>query len=312
VAVDREPPLPPEADERPGIALTSWIRATARLLADAGIPNPRSEARCLASHVLGLPLSRLLADVDRVLAPGEQGELDRLAALRARRIPLQHLTGSTGFMGLEIDVSPGVLVPRPDTETLVEAALDFLAARAASRPGLLRFLDIGTGTGCVAAALSFHLRQRGIRHEALASDTSPEALALAARNLARLDLAETVRLVHADLFPPETLALDLVVSNPPYIPTPALDGLMPEVALHDPRSALDGGPDGLDILRRIVALAPDRLLPGGALMLEHGAEQAPSVASLLEDQPGFGSARMIRDAGGLPRITLALRGKEIP
>jgi release factor glutamine methyltransferase len=213
-----------------------------------------------------------------------------MVARRARREPLQHILGTQEFMGLEFAVTPAVLVPRHDTEVLVTEASK-LAAPAA------RILDIGVGSGCIAVALAASLPQA----EVWGVDKSPEALALAGRNAALHGVRVT--LFEGSLFEPfPDQRFDLIVSNPPYIPTGDLENLQPEVRDFEPRSALDGGADGLDFYRLIIPAAPDHLSLDGWLLFEVGIGQAEAVQALFEKTGRFGGLFTAKDPNGVDRV----------
>jgi release factor glutamine methyltransferase len=212
----------------------------------------------------------------------EQQELDGIrekVQQRATRIPLQHIIGSVSFRGVELEVSPDALIPRPETELLVD-----LATRSLRQQGTQsqKILDIGTGTGCLAIALALEHTNATL----WATDISQGALALARRNAVKNGTNDRIGFVLSDLFRelPTDLSFDLIVSNPPYIPTREIDRLQPEVRDHDPRLALDGGEDGLQLYRSIANEASGWLKPSGALVLEFGDDQAPKVQSILEKQ----------------------------
>jgi release factor glutamine methyltransferase len=245
------------------------LAETAAMLGAAGIEAPAREARLLLLHALGRPGGALLDRSEAVLAPA----LPALVARRAAREPMALILGRQGFWTLELEVSPHTLIPRADSEAIVEAALEACAAPR-------RMLDLGTGTGCLLlAVLSERPGAWG-----LGIDLSPQAAALAARNARAAGLADRAAFLAADWAAPIAPAarFDLVLSNPPYIPTPDLAGLMPEVAGHEPSRALDGGPDGFAAYRRIVAALPALLAPGGVAVLEAGLGQAQGIAALGE------------------------------
>lgn len=262
------------------MTLREAVRDARRHLAAAGVPSPDYDARALAAHALRIPLTQLPLHERRLLTADEQAALDALVAGRGRREPLQYLTGVTGFYGREFRCDRRALIPRPDTETVVELALEL-----ARELGLTRIADLGTGTGIIAATLAAELPAARI----LATEISEEALALAAENLAALGVAARVTLargrwleaVHAAGWADE---LEMVVSNPPYIRPDAWDALMPEIREHEPPEALVGaGEDGLGAYREIVAGC--RELPGlRAVVFEVGDEQAAEVAELLSTE----------------------------
>jgi release factor glutamine methyltransferase len=236
----------------------------------------------------------LYVEPARRLTAAETAHYRELIERRARREPLQYLLGWEDFHGLRLAVTPDVLVPRPETEGLVEWVLEVLA----DRPDPV-MADLGTGSGAIACAVASRLP----RAEVLAVELASGALAVASRNVRELGLSERVRLLAGDLFAPLgslSASLDLVVANPPYLPSAVIGSLPPEVSRHEPRAALDGGPDGLGVIRRIVAGAPPVLKPGGWLLMEIGEEQAGPIASLMAAE-GFSGIRARRDLNGVER-----------
>ena len=266
-------------------------------LRGAAIEAPRLEARRLLAHVLNTSEEALLRD-PRALVPADKAA--HFAALLARRIahePFAYLTGRVGFWTLDLEVSPATLIPRADSESLVEAALE---ARTDKRAPL-SVLDLGTGTGALLlAVLSEFPAASG-----LGVDLKPEAAALAARNAARLALTDRARFLAGDWAAALAGRFGLVLCNPPYIESAAIAGLMPEVARHEPASALDGGADGLDAYRRIIADLPRLLVPRGVAVLELGAGQQAAVAALAK-VAGLTPEACRADLGGVPRA-LVLR-----
>ncbi len=271
------------------------VRAARRRLP----PALSGEAELLVAAALGLDRAQVLAFPERAVDAAAARRCLAWIGRRAAGAPLAYLTGRREFWGLELEVTPATLVPRPETETLVAAAL---ARLPAGRPA--RVADLGTGSGAVALAIA---RERP-EAELLATDRSEAALAVARRNAARLGLAR-VRFRAGDWCaalagePP----FDLIVANPPYVALgdPALraDGVR-----HEPRAALAAGPDGLDAIRRIVHCAPAHLAPGGWLLLEHGACQGAAVRALLARR-GLVAVETLRDLAGLERVTGARRGE---
>ncbi|MEM6314128.1 MAG: peptide chain release factor N(5)-glutamine methyltransferase, partial [Planctomycetota bacterium] len=263
-----------------------------------GIDAPRLSAEMLLGHVLGLRRIELYTDHDRPLI---DDELDRFRALVKRageHEPIQYLVGSTSFFGLEFAVTKGVLIPRPDTEVLVEEALQHL--RAAEEP---RVLDLCTGSGCVAIALASRLPKVRVT----AVDIAEKAVELARRNVETHALGERVEVYAGDMFAPVAGQMfDAIVANPPYIARDQLAGLDRNVRDHEPMLALDGGPDGLDPHRAILASASDHLRPGGLLALEIAFDQEQSALALAEGFPSFTDRRIVRDLANRPRV-LALR-----
>lgn len=260
------------------MTLREAVRAARERLAEAGVQSADYDARALAAHVLRTPLTQLPLHERRLLTADEQAALDALVAGRARREPLQYLTGVTGFYGREFRCDRRALIPRPDTETVIELALEL-----ARELKITRIADLGTGCGIIAATLAAELPEARV----LATDISGEALALAAENLAGLGLEGRVALAHGRWLGAVHAAgwvddVEMVVSNPPYIRPDARDALMPEIREHEPREALLGAEtDGLGAYREIIAGC--RQLPRlRAVVFEVGDGQAAAVAELLK------------------------------
>jgi len=285
--------------------LLEW---TNQFFAKKDVDAPRLSAELLLSHTLNLSRIKLYTEYDRPLAPAELGKYRDLVKRAGEQEPIAYLTGTAHFFNLEFDVGPGVLIPRPDTETLVENVLQ--AAR--NEPGLAtpRVLDLCTGSGCVAAAVAKHLKNATVT----AIDVSPRAVELATKNLERLGLADRVTVLHGDLFAPlagsaaEAAPFDVIVSNPPYIPTGQIAALDRNVRDYEPREALDGGPDGLALHRRILAEGSDRLVPGGRVYLEIGHDQGDAARALAGGYETFERVQILKDYGGRDRV-LAARKK---
>ncbi|HEY4250632.1 MAG TPA: peptide chain release factor N(5)-glutamine methyltransferase [Roseomonas sp.] len=268
----------------------------------AAIEGPRAEARLLLGEAMAVPPEALLRDARAAVPPDAAS---RFASLLRRRLagePMAHLLGRRGFWTLDLAVSPATLIPRPDSETLVEAALEALPDRQAP----LRLLDLGTGTGALLlAVLAEYPHGFGI-----GIDIVPEAVALARANAARNGLAGRAAFLAGDWAAAIQGRFDLVLSNPPYIESAAIPGLMPEVARFEPLSALDGGADGLDAYRHLVAKLPDLLAPGGLAILELGAGQAAAVAALAGQaglEPGLAKPDLAGIARALPLRLAACR-----
>jgi release factor glutamine methyltransferase len=270
-------------------------------LTAAGIDNARFEARLLLARASGLTIEQLIArGRDEAPAAVVEGVRD-LTARRVRREPMAYILGEREFWGLPFKVTPAVLVPRPDSETVIEAALELLPERR--HPW--RILDLGVGSGCLLLTLLREFSQaRGV-----GIDASAEALAVAQANAHALGVANRATLVAGDWREPawaEKLGgpFDLVVSNPPYIPSAAIDGLMPEVARFEPRQALDGGADGLVAYRTIAAEASKLVTSGGWLAVEVGEGQAPETAALF-GAAGLAARVPWKDLGGIERVVAA-------
>jgi release factor glutamine methyltransferase len=274
--------------------------ARARLRA-AGIDPAEADldARVLARHVLGWDAVRLLADGQIPPPAGFAPAYDALVGRRARREPIAYITGQQEFFGLTFDVTPAVLIPRPETERVVEAAL----ARFPDRDAPLAAADLCTGSGCVAIALAVERQGWTVT----ATDVSADALAVASLNARRHGVAGRVRLVEGDLLGGLPGSFDLIVSNPPYVADGLRTTLPPEVRDHEPAVALFAGADGLDVVRRLVADAGGRLHPGGALIVEIGFGQAGAVADLLSSAPLLRFVAIEPDLQGIPRTAVALR-----
>lgn len=258
-----------------------------------GIDSPRLTAELLLAHVLGVDRVRLYVEFDRPLDEAERAGFRELVRRRAEREPTYYLTGTRLFFGRPFHVDQRVLIPRPETEHLVDAAL----AHLVEGQGGGDVLDLCTGSGCVGLTI---LAERP-RARLCATDLSPEALAVARRNARALGVEERVDFLEGDLFAPVSgRRFDLVVANPPYVPRAEIAGLAPEVR-REPAIALDGGEDGLDLLRVIVARAPQFLNPGGALCLEIGEGQGAALIGAMSDA-GFEAPWVERDLAGLDRV----------
>lgn len=245
---------------------------TARLAA-ADVLDPRREAASLVGYAVNRQRSFLIAHPEYELSPAELAALESVLLRRENREPFQYITGKQEFWGLDFSVAPGVLIPRPETEILVEAAIEVL--RPLQRP---TFVEAGVGSGCISISILHSVPTSS----AIATDLSDTALALTASNAHEIGVAHRLELRKADLFGGVAGNFDLVVSNPPYIPDRDVLELQAEVRDFEPHSALAGGPDGLDIVRRIVADARHILRCGGVLMLEIGAGQAAAVEQLFD------------------------------
>lgn len=266
------------------------LQSTADFLTGRGIEGGRRDADLLLGQVLQLDRVGLYLNFERPLIAAELDAYRELIRRRVAREPLQYILGETEFWSLALTVSPAVLVPRADTEVLVEEALTRL-------PDTGRILDIGTGSGAIVIALA-HERPEA---SCVAIDIDPAALAVARANAARHALDGRIVFDTGDLFQLAAGTFDLIVSNPPYIPAADLTGLMPEVRDYEPRRALDGGADGLDAYRALTRQAPERLSAGGWLLVEVGIDQADAVRELFTSA-GFSDIFVRADYGGIDRV----------
>ncbi len=259
-------------------------------LADKGVENARLEAEWLLCAVLDLDRVALYVNFDKPLSAAELAAYRAMVGRRAKREPLQYILGSQEFMGLDFEVTPGVLIPRHDTEVLVTEGV-----KRGKQAGTI--LDIGVGSGCIAVALAKALPLAVV----WGIEKSAEALALAQRNIEKNGVKVT--LFEGSLFEPfDGQRFDLIVSNPPYIPTAELDTLQPEVRDFEPQPALDGGKDGLDFYRLIIPAAPEHLNPGGWLLFEVGTEEAEPVQKLFETTGQFAELFTAKDPAGIERV----------
>jgi len=259
-----------------------------RRLGEAGIDSPRAEARLLLAHVLGVSREATLSAQP---TPEQAAAYAAAIARRAARDPFAYITGRKEFWSLEFEVGPGVLVPRPDTETLLEEAIRLTPDRGAS----LRIADLGAGSGAIlCAALTEFPNAAGVGFE-----SSPQAFGYASRNAAQL-IGARAQIIEAD-WDTATGPFDLVFSNPPYIPSATIESLDPDVARFEPIAALDGGPDGLQAYRALGRLLPRILALGGHALLEIGIGQAGAMGTLF---PGLELVRIAPDLGGIPRCVV--------
>ena len=294
--------------------------ATTRLRT-AGSETARLDAELLLGWAIGADRTAIVAHRDAPVGADAQARFEAAVARRAAGEPVAYIRGIKEFHGLAFAVDPRSLIPRPETEALVDAALVEVMARLTARPGEaggdqvaggrdpIRVADIGTGSGAIAVALAVALRKRrvsmGRNVTIAATDVSPEALDLARENAVGHAAADGMRFIDADLLPPVLpdggAPFDIVLANLPYVRTAAIAGL-PIAASFEPRLALDGGPDGLDVVRRLLALLPDALAPDGVALLEIGADQGEAApTAVAEILPGWG-ASVEPDLAGLPRV----------
>ena len=319
------------------------IQKSAEFLARKGVESPRLQTELLLAHLLKLPRMKLYLNFERALTPAETDALRELVKRRGQREPLQHITGSTSFCGFEITVNRHALIPRPETELLAESGWQFLNQLSegrvplapnsmtkedgASQSSALRVLDFGTGTGCIAIALA----AKSPAAKIVATDISADALALAKDNAAQNKVAERIEFVQGDGFaalhpegrvprapnikdenggsqssPLRNIEFDLIISNPPYIPSAEIATLQPEVRDFDPSTALDGGADGLDFYQKLAVETQSLLKPGGKIMLEFGDGQANAIRKILETEKWIVEA-VKEDYSQRQRILIARR-----
>jgi release factor glutamine methyltransferase len=290
------------------------LAARARLSA-AGIEANEAamDAAMLARHVLGWELARFIAHETETAPEGIAAAFESVVGRRERREPLSAITGRREFWGLQFEVGPDVLAPRPETELIVEEAIAcltelrqdtvarFAPVRQDFSPALPPVLvDVGTGSGCLAVCLARELPAATV----IATDVSPEALAIAARNAQRHGVGDRIEFRQTSLLDGVGGPATLVVSNPPYIPTDDIAGLPPEVRVWEPRQALDGGPDGLAVVRELIAAAPTVLAPGGWLIMEFGYGQQQGVEDVMRTSP-LELVRITKDLQQIPRTLVA-------
>lgn len=273
------------------------VREATRRLRDAGLDSPGLDARLLVAACLGLDHDRLITHADEAISRPQATRLAEMLERRLAREPVSRILGRREFWGRDFLLTAATLDPRPETETVVEAALAILRSELADRPAP-RLLDIGTGTGCIILTLLAELPGA----TGVATDVSAEALATARTNADRLGVQDRVEFKQASMLDGIEGPFDLLISNPPYIPSGEIAGLAPEVTRHDPRLALDGGPDGLAFYRRIIAEAK-RVVPAGWVVLETGHDQADAIVQAAEAAGAVatGTSRTYLDLAGRPR-----------
>ncbi|MEO6434236.1 MAG: peptide chain release factor N(5)-glutamine methyltransferase [Tepidisphaeraceae bacterium] len=281
--------------------LLEW---TSGFFARKEVDAPRLSAELILSHVLKYPRIKLYTDYERPLAERELTAFRALVQRAGEHEPIAYLTGRAHFFNLEFEVTPAVLIPRPDSETIVENVLQL----SRNSPGFEapRVLDLCTGSGCIAAAVATHLKNAVV----IATDLSAEAVEVAKRNIERLGLAERVTVEQGDLYEPiarlaDSRPFDLILANPPYIPTGAIDQLDRNVRDYEPVAALDGGIDGLVVHRRILAGAADRLVSGGRIFVEIQFDQGATMKEIAEGHAEFEEIRLLKDFAGHERVLTA-------
>ncbi len=275
-------------------------QATAQLHNEA-VESPHLDAELLLAYVLDVNRAALFTWPDRSLTPKELTRYRALVGRRAEREPLAYIVGHREFFGLDLRVNPHVLIPRPETELLVEHALRLARHLVAPQ----RIADVGAGSGAIAVALAVHLPQALI----YALDNSPEALAVTAENAAYHGVDERIRCLPGDLLEPLPEPVDLIAANLPYVTTAEWEDLPPEIREYEPRAALDGGPDGLDSIRRLLATAPSCLRSRGAILLEIGASQGPTATAMARQSLPQARVELYQDYAGLDRLVVIKSGE---
>jgi release factor glutamine methyltransferase len=275
------------------VKLAQALHEAAEALRAAGIGDARLEAEVLLRHALDLDRAHLYARLQEDLSPGDQAAFHSLLTRRLAHEPAAYIVGQREFYGLDLETTPAALIPRPETELLVEKAI--ACACHHERPLIV---DVGTGNGAIAVALAVHLPQAAL----VAIDVSREALALAVRNAQRHGVENRISFLQADLLAPLAQPADIMAANLPYVCSADWEALPPEIGEHEPRAALDGGPDGLREIERLLEQAPSRLRPGGSLLVELGPPQAVAALVLARRRFPGAAARILPDAAGLDRL----------
>ncbi len=279
--------------------LLSWVT---EYFTGKGIDSPRLSTEWLLSYVLGLKRIELYTQFNKIVGPEQLSQLHELVKRAANHEPIAYLTGKKEFYSLEFEITKDCLIPRPETELLVERAIEFLR----TRNGEQFICDLCTGSGCIAVAIARNCANCRI----VATDISDAALAVAEKNVAKHGLMNRIKLLQGDLFEPVIAGLgpakfDLIVCNPPYVSEPEYEKLAPNVKDFEPKSALTAGRDGLDIIKRIIAETGRHLKPTGTLMLEIGNEQGNTVRNLLETVGYFDTVKIEKDYSNHDRLTVA-------
>lgn len=282
------------------------LAVTIAYLEEKGVPDPRLSAEILLAHQLGIERLRLYLEYDRPLNRPEVDGYRSLIKRRLRREPVQYITGRQEFWSLEFEVGPQVLIPRPETELLVEQLVKLRVKGEGIEPASLTVLDLGTGSGAIAVAVASELSRASV----WASDISREAIDRAAGNAKRHGLEGRIRFMVGDLFEPVkplNLSFDFIITNPPYVATEDFDSLPPEVREFEPRIALEGHRNGLFYIEKIIQEAPAFLQTGGWLLMEMDPGQVPVVLNSVNETVSFGEKQVIKDYRRLDRIVMLRR-----
>ncbi len=285
------------------VTIAEAISSAATRLERAGITNPRLDAELLLCHAAGRDRSWLIMHFQDELGSGVRSGYEVLLGRRGSREPLQYIIGRQEFRGLDFKVTPDVLIPRPETELVVEAALGIIKTRGLRAPVIV---DLCTGSGCIAVSLAKETDNARV----FATDTSSGALSIARENARNHAVSDRIRLLEGDLFGPleelDILAkIDIITANPPYVRALELQGLQPEVRDFEPMNALVAGPEGTEIHKRIIEASPEFLRRGGALIMEMGLGQAESLVSMVNDTRRYGEPEILKDLAGIERVIAA-------
>jgi release factor glutamine methyltransferase len=275
------------------------------VLVSAGIEEPRLDAELLLAHALGITRAQLHAYLQHQLSSTELGRYRQFIERRARHEPVAYIVGQKEFYGLDLYVDHRVLIPRPETELLVEKAIEISKRRLADGDQLV-IADLGTGSGAIAIGLAVHVPQALI----YATDASREALEVAAWNCRCHCVQDRVHLLQGHLLEPLPEPIDLIVANLPYVTEAELAQLPPEISRYEPRQSLNGGPDGFDHIRRLLAQAGGHLKPRGVILLEIGATQGPAVVALAKHHFPAAGVEIAKDYAGLDRVVMVSKGAE--
>ncbi len=279
------------------LTIRTILRRATDFLIDNGIEEARLDAEVLLAHVLNTSRLRLYVDLERNIDDSTDA-YKNLIRLRAEHIPVAQLIGVREFMGLDFNITPDVLIPRPETELLVQISIENL--ERLNRPSTAA--DIGTGSGAIAVSIAHHIENVTVD----ATDISPAALAVARSNAEKFSVDRRINFVEGNLLEPLShKKFDAIISNPPYIPTAVIDNLQPEVSKHEPRLALDGGLDGLDCYRKIIGGSARMLNDDGFIALEIGINQAAPVTKIIDHTDQFNAVDIVKDLNGIDRIIVA-------
>jgi release factor glutamine methyltransferase len=279
--------------------LLDWLRGA---LKDKGIDDARLCAELLVAHVIGCERLRLYMEADRPATPEELAKLRDLAKRALNHEPVQYLVGEWSFYGITLNTDKRALIPRPESQTLVDEAVAAIKTIEGRTPLVA---DVCTGSGCIAIAIASQAPGATVH----ACDIDADALALAAENIERTKLTDRITTFEGDLLAalPESEPYDAIVANPPYIPDDEWEAVAPNVKVHEPTHALRGGADGLDVVRPLIVQAAERLRPGGLLAIEVAAARAEAALQMLTANERYRDARVVRDFSGRPRVVTAVR-----